>query len=281
VVFYGKPLFFYAPSMGPFTNKFLNTIRKFILKKSKLIVVREDISAKYLKEQLGLDSYVTIDSAFQNQIPENYISKYPDAIEIINMVENRKVVGLTITDLKWHPKYKAYSKLKDNILQSMLEFVEFLVNKGYTVLLIPQLFGEQNDTVLLQQFQKLDKSKIMILPEDIDSYAQQLIISKLFCFIGMRYRSNIFAAKQRIPFISIYYEHKMKGFMDKLGLTELTINVEDISSKEVINKFNYIEENHEVILTHLNNNIPILIEESQKTTSFVLNSLKSLDISKK
>jgi len=278
--FKSKTMLFYAPSMGPFTNKLLNTARKFILKRSKLIVVREEISANYLKEQLELDSHVTVDSAFQNQIPENYISKYRNAIEISNMLEDKKVVGLTITDLKWHPKYKVYSKLNEEIVQSMLEFVEFLVNKEYTVLLIPQLFGEQNDAVLLQQFQKIDETKIVILPEYIDSYAQQLIISKLFCFIGMRYHSNIFAAKQKVPFISIYYEHKMKGFMEKLELTELMINVELISSEKIIKKFIYLEQNYEAIHKHLNTHVPFLIKESQKTTELVLKSL-IYDVSKK
>lgn len=279
--FKGKPILFYAPSMGPFTNRILNIARKFILKKSKLIVLREEISEKYLKEQLGLNSYVTVDSAFQNQIPENYISMFPNAMEIINILINKKVVGLTITDLKWHPKYKSYNKMSTCIVESMLEFVEFLVNKGYAVLLIPQLFGEQDDTVLLQQFQKIDENKIIILSEDIDSYAQQVIISKLFCIVGMRYHSNIFAAKQKIPFISIYYEHKMKGFMEKLDLTELMINVDCISSKELIKKFSYIELNYMDIQKHLDIQVPMLIRDSQRTTELILERLKTHDISKK
>lgn len=273
-IFKGKSIYFYAPSMGPFKNRLLNVARKFILKKSKLIVLREELSANYLKEQIGLNSYVTIDSAFQNKISENYISKFSEAIEIQKLCENQDVVGLTITDLKWHPKYGSNNDINKQIVKSIVEFVEFLVHKGYTILLIPQLFGEEDDTLLLQKFKSIDEGKVIILSKDIDAYAQQVIISKLFSVIGMRYHSNIFAAKHKIPFISIYYEHKMKGFMEKLGLTDLMINVDSISSDEIIKRFIYLEQRYTNIQKHLEKHVPILMKESQATTELIVDSIK-------
>lgn len=267
-----KAIFFYAPSMGPFNNKTVNYFRKIILKKAKLIVVRENISAKYLKEQLNLDSYVTIDSAFQNKIPENYISKDPNLLEILTIIDAKHVVGITITDLKWHPKYKNYLDLSEQITDAISQTLEFLINKGYSILLIPQLFGEYHDTQFLSKFKK-HRSEILILPEDVDSYSQQLIISKLFCVIGMRYHSNVFAAKQNVPFISIYYEHKMKGLMEKIELTDFMINVEDISFNQIRVKFIQIEESYYLIKNHLKIQTSLLEQESKKTTDLIIKTL--------
>lgn len=275
-----KPIFFYAPSMGPFSNKFFNTFRKIILKKAKVLAVREGISAKYLKEQLGLDSSVTVDSAFQNEIPMAYIQKYPEVVELLNTVQSKNVIGLTITDLKWHPIYRNYNGLSESIIESISETIMNLTNRGYTILLIPQLFGNQNDINLLEKFKKIDPCNILVLPENIDSYAQQIIISRLYCVIGMRYHSNIFAAKGNVPFISIYYEHKMKGFMDKIELADLAINVENISAKAIENKFMYLEQNYSLIKRRLEIETPKLKAKSKKTTELIMDNLKKWSPSK-
>ena len=276
-----KLVFLYAPSIGPFSKNASNIIRKFLLKKIDPIILREDISARYLKEQLGLDSLVTIDSAFQNDIPNAYIDKYADSIShILNTIENKKVVGITITDLKWHPVYRDYTQLSEKIMNSLSETIEFLISRDYTILLIPQLFGEQSDVPLLENFRKINKEQIFILPEYIDSYAQQVIISKLFCVIGMRYHSNIFSAKGNVPFISIYYEHKMKGFMENIGLAELLINVEEINAGEIIDKYLYLEQNYGFIKNVLEKWNPQLKQKSKMTTEIIIEKLNSTILDK-
>ena len=44
-----------------------------------------------------------------------------------------------------------------------------------------------------------------------------------YAIIGMRYHSNIFSAKAGTPFISISYEQKMAGFMNKMNLEKYCI----------------------------------------------------------
>jgi len=276
----GKPVFFYAPSMGPFSGRLKNLIRKFVLKRASAIILREGISSKYLKEQLSLDSYVTLDSAFQNDIPDEYIIKYNNLSGILKTIENKKVVGMTLTDLKWHPVYRNYNGLSEKITHSLSDVIKYLVGKGYVILLIPQLFGEQDDVSLLKSFCELDKKKIFIFPTNADSYAQQVIISKLFCIIGMRYHPNIFAAKGSVPSMAIYYEHKTKGFMERLGRTDLTINVEEISASKIIDKFTYLEENYNPIKEQLKKRTPQLREESKKTTEIIIGKLKQLGMIK-
>jgi len=275
-----KPVFFYAPSMGPFSGMFRNLIRKFILRRSSAIILREEISSKYLKDQLGLDSYVTLDSALQNNIPSTYINRYNNISEILNIIENKKVVGMTLTDLKWHPVYKNNIKLHEKIIYSLSGVIEYLINNSYIILLIPQLFGSSDDVSLLKKFYKLNKKKIFILPTNIDSYAQQIIISKLFSMISMRYHPNIFAAKRNIPSICIYYEHKAKGFMEKLGRVDLMINVKEISASKIIDKFLYLEKNYNTIKEEIIKRTPRLKEESEKTTDILMEKLKQLKLIK-
>jgi len=278
-----KPLFFYAPSIGPFNGKIKNLIRKLILKKAKLIVIREQISADYLKEQMGLNCYVTFDSVLQNKIPENYVNKYKGQREfskIWDMVNKERVVGVTITDLRWHSKYVSNVELQEMIINSLVKVSQYLVKKDYRILLIPQIFNKDYEKIekdLLCKIQKINDEKIYILPLNIDSFGIQMVVSRLFSVIGMRSHSVLFAVKGRTPFISIPYEHKMEGFLNELELRELMIRVEEISSEKIIDKFEYIENNYNSIKNRLEIKVPMLMEKSKKTTDLILESIKNLE----
>jgi len=269
-------IFFYAPSMGPFSGYIKNIARRFILSKAKKIVVREEISNLYLKDQLSLNAYVSLDSAFQNEIEPNYLEIYDNISYILDLIKSNKVVGITPTDLRWHPSYVANIELRSRIMRSISDITRHLINKDYYVFLIPQLFGleyNRQEMKLLEDIYQINKDRIIIIPGNIDAYGQQILISKLFCIIGMRYHSNIFATKGTIPSIMIYYEHKMEGFGKKLGRTDLMINVTDISSKNLIEKFEYLEKNHTKIKNELEGRLPLLKADSRKTTEILLQTL--------
>ena len=95
--------------------------------------------------------------------------------------------------------------------------------------------------------------------------------------IGMRYHPAIFSAKVGTPFVSIAYEHKMEGFLEKMDLRELMIKVEDISAEEIIEKFKYMENNYNIIKNKLKVKNPVLTAKSQETTDLILESIKNLE----
>ena len=231
-------------------------------------------------EQLGIDSYVTIDSALQNEVFDHSLDQYNNLTEILHLIKNKNVVGLTITDLRWHPLYGKNLIIRDKIKKSISLFAEYLLKKEYAILLIPQIFGNDSylEKPLLNEILKTNNNNVILLPENIDSYAQQVIISKLFCVVGMRYHPNIFAAKGCTPSIAICYEHKATAFMEKLGRSDLSIDVKNISSNILIQKFEYLKENYDKIRTEIEHNIPKLIDLSKKTTKILKEKLKEFQL---
>jgi len=279
----GKNVYIYAPSMGPFSGKFKNMVRKFVLKRMNIITVRDEISKGYLKDHLKLDSYLTLDSAFQNDIPVTYLERYPEIGSMIDLLKTEKVVGMTITELNWHPVYKDNIILKDNIIDTIRNTIKFLTKRGYYVLLIPQLFcSEEEDPVskkiVSEETELIDCIKscsqnVLVLPRKLDSYAQQSIISNLFAMIGMRYHPNIFAAKMNVPSIAIYYEHKTKGFMEELGRLDLAINIERMDDKAIIDRFLYMEKNYDKIKGEIMERNQYLKSKSRKTRELIIDDL--------
>jgi coenzyme F420 hydrogenase subunit beta len=279
-VFWRKPLFFYAPSMGPFSGRLKNWLRKFVLRRAEVIILREKISQDYLKEQLGLESYVTLDSAFQNDIPEDYLLKYDNLSEMLQLIERGKTVGLVVTELTWYPFLRHIEGLPDKIFACSSSLSRYLVQKGYNIILIHQLFGEIEDWDfnLLERIREIDKERILICPKNVDAYGQQVLISKLFCVISMRYHPIVFAAKGNIPFICIYYEHKAKAFAERIGLADFSMPIEELNADEIMNMFATLERDRDQIKGLLSTITPSLKEESRRTTRIIVNKLAQLGL---
>lgn len=246
-----KPLFIAAPSMGPYDVSKKNIIRKWLLKAPQTICVREDFSRKYL-EEIGITEnvHVTMDLAFMDEIDmaanEKKLDDYNELKDYLNSHE--KTVGITITDFQWHVKLRLDKELQERINESFHTLIEDLTGKGYGIVFIPQLFGNQNDYDYMSMFKNKDA---FIMRDDMDAFFQQYVISQLYAVIGMRYHSNIFAAKMGTPFIAVVYEEKMEGFIELAELRDYALPLSEISASIILEKFSLLELNYQQIKTLL------------------------------
>jgi colanic acid/amylovoran biosynthesis protein len=133
-------------------------------------------------------------------------------------------------------------ELSERVRVAFMKFIKWLTARGYGVLLIPQLFGNQNDIDYLRAFSFPD---VFVMSQNYDTYFQQYVIGKLHSVIGMRYHSNIFAAKMGTPFIAIPYEEKMEGFLKLSGCEQMTLGLDNISIDGLIQCFEIIESGHD------------------------------------
>lgn len=247
------PIVFAAPSIGKFDNNTEhNLMRKKYFGKARQICVRESMSKKYLYE-IGVNRNVitTVDTAFFDDPQIEYNKRlFSNDLELeLFFSKHEKVVALTITDFAWHVELSNDHNLRTTIYKSMVDIIFDLVNnQGMGVILIPQLFGNQNDTTFLTEF---STDGTLILSEKYDTYFQQYVISRCFGLIGMRYHSNIFAAKMGIPFIAISYEDKMSGFLQDWSLCDLAIGIDEFDFNLLNRKWRYLVENHAEIQKRL------------------------------
>lgn len=276
----GVPYMFYAPSMGPFKNEKRNKQRKAILQDAEKIVLRDPISLKYVNEFLGEDKAVlALDSAFQNNIDGDVYEKLYDGYTELKdfMAKHEKCIGITITDLLWHPKHRNNKELLSKIEESFKENIEKLTSEGYGIVFIPQLYGILDDEKLMNGYCINDNCfTITSKSEKYDSQFQQYVISKLYAVIGMRYHSNIFSAKQLTPFISITYEQKMLGFMKESGLEEYCIDVNELNADILWKKFNHLVENYNEYVGKLKQLKTVLQNKAHITTDELFKTLETL-----
>lgn len=276
-----KPYVFYAPSMGPFgkKNSIRNIIRRKVINGSKVFCLREPISAQYIAKLGNVKTpTVTLDSAFQYPIDfdanANILDSYVELKKFIS--SHSKIIGITITDLMWNPQYAGNTELERNIQMSFKKMIKYLIEKGYGVLFIPQLFGQANDKKYMSSF--AENNSCFVMDDTYDCYFQQYIISKMYALIGMRYHSNIFSAKMGCPFLSVAYEQKMSGFMEKMQLDRYCLDIADLSFENMKKIFEDIEVNYFAYREVLQNANATLKKQAGITTEMVVDLIKNLHI---
>lgn len=273
----GIPYIFYAPSMGPFNRAERNRLRSKVISGSEKIILRDPISVKYVRDFLpNVHVKEALDSALQHDIDlKTNEKKYNAYLALKQFIESyEKCIGITITDLKWHPLHKTEPVI-ERIPSVFQAFIRRKVKEGYGIVFIPQLYGNLNDTCIMNEYM-LDHGTFMIdaFSEERDAYFQQYVISKLFAVVGMRYHSNIFSAKMGIPFVSISYEQKMKGFMQSIQLSDYCIDLDDLSESTLVSKFHQLELHHDTYAKKLQDMHSYMKCQAYKSTAEVIEFLE-------
>lgn len=267
------PIVVAAPSVGPFKqDSKCNIFIRDCLNSAQHIIVREKISQDYLSTIGVVKVATTIDTAFADDFNEYECSKAlcrdTKLVEFTRKCD--KIVAITLSDFSWNVRYKEKENLIKEAEDVMVEFISYLRNQGYGILLIPQLFGNQNDSDYLQSFVA---ENTMLLDYNYDTYFQQFIISKCFAVVGMRYHSNIFAAKCGVPFIAIGYEEKMEGFMEQWELTDYLIRIEELKFDELLVKWSNLILQQDKYRNILRGNREIWREKAKQTLETIMSCL--------
>lgn len=266
---YNIPIVAAAPSMGPFNADIEEnaSYRTDLLKKAEALIVRENKSAEYLS-QIGVKNNVsvTVDTAFLDNLqyinPHN-MEKVDSDLEKI-FVEYNRVIGMTVTDFAWHVKYGKISGLNTFLHSGICDFIKYLEQRDIGIVFIPQLFGNQDDLPVINTYIS-EFTNTFILSQDYDTYTQQYAISKLYAIVGMRYHSNIFAAKMGVPFIAVSYEDKMKSFMERWGYRDYMVEIDDFNADILKEKFSMLEKTYHIYQKSLEKNRKVWGALARKT----------------
>jgi len=221
-----KPLAIYSISFGPMPKGYLfRKISEYILSNASFLSLRDSKSQQYATE-LDINYLRSIDTAFLNNQPEIDINNGFDFSRLKNYVV------IVPNDLHaWHPEFK---KINRSVFDEIyLRIINYFLDKKINVVLLPQLFGSQNDRKYFDFLNKTTNNRLEIIDEKYSSDVQQKIIQNAMFLIGARYHTVIFSVNNKRPFVSLAYEHKMTNTLDQLDLSLCNVNILDILTNEV------------------------------------------------
>lgn len=228
-----KPIAYFGRSIGPFSET-TESDRKFLkysfdlLHYFDFISLRDNKSVKIALNE-NIDCVSTVDTAFL----DSPMVDIP--FRIHKQINGARFVVFVPNSLTWHYSFKKFSQeLIDSFFIGLL--TEILKSDSeIKILLLPQLhsFMHKDDKYYFAYLvEKLRNDRIELIDDMYGSDIQQSIISKAEYVVGARYHSVVFAINQAVPFISLSYEHKMKGLLETLGVEDCLVDITKVFSDD-------------------------------------------------
>lgn len=236
-----KDVAIYSISFGPLPKNFLfRKISLYVLKNAKFFSIRDKQSQRFANE-LGLNYLPSIDTAF---IGYEDVLKLPNDIEKLIYDDYVVIVPNELHNWgnrnKWHHNFKNCKK--SDLDEIYIELIKYILSLNKKIYLLPQLYGIQNDVTYFNDLKnKVGSENIIVIDEKYNSNIQQTIVKNAKFLIGARYHSIIFALNNKVPFLSLSYEHKMKNTLEILGLENNNLDLVDLLSNKDINAVKKLE----------------------------------------
>jgi colanic acid/amylovoran biosynthesis protein len=221
----------FSQSLGPFKfhNKRNEKFIRNLLNDCKNIFIREKDSFKYLE---GFQ----VNTEHLGKVPETVISLSTLFDKYVNPLERDKKVGVAIYSTK-----KRTNEEKNNYINSLAEFCNYLINLEYHVEFFPMEIKdtEPDDRRMIKEIvSKIsNKEKYIIHDKDLETEQHIKAVAKCRFFVGHKTHSVVFALTSGTPLIAIEYHPKTRNFMDQFDIERYSINDEILTFDLLKDKF--------------------------------------------
>ncbi len=265
-VIFKKKLVVGPASFGPFNTlpSLTQKLVKFILNRFvDVILVREPYSAKILDE-LGIKNYlITSDAALvvKTKHSSSTCDFFPTSKPLIGVAPG--MFTFTLTQEETDNYIMSHVKCLDDIIREYDASIVFLPSSP-------------DDIAICKMMKALMKDKNhtkIVITDDVDEYESW--IRKLNLLITTRMHPSIIAARNRIPFSAIIYDHKQIGLFQQLGLKGISLPIGNISYSELKLIINHVIQNWSKIKEILESSLPKLQDETIMKLRYALKTIKT------
>lgn len=262
----GVPVVKYSQALGTFKNPYNRFLAKWILPKMKLICARGQGTYDNLKG-IGISDNVKLcaDGAFT----------MADSIPIRDSVADRcrddafysgKIVGLSVSSVV----QKKCRKLGINYPQIMAEFIEYLGNKGYGVLMIANAArinsekSRNNDLIIGDEIYEAvrDKKNVRWYHEEMGAEEIREYIARCHFLVASRFHAMIGALEKKVPVLLIGWSHKYQEVLDMFGLGQYAADFSGLNINNLKKSFEDFEADEELIRHKLEKNHSKVLDSS-------------------
>ena len=253
----GKPVVLYGESLGYFRSTYLKYFANFVINKTKLIIVRDEISEKYLRDNniTSPEIHLTGDPAFLlNPAPISDVYQIL-SMEGINEI-HRPLIGINASGLIGNFMEVESKKAETYTISMMSKVIDNLVETlDANIILIPHVYAKTNDDRSIIRKIYIDvknKQKVDVIENEYSPEELKGIIGQCDLFIGARMHSTIASTSMFVPTVGIAYSHKMYGIIGKmLGQDKYIIDIKQLNYETLILTIKDAWDNQEIIKNDL------------------------------
>ena len=269
----GTPVVKYSQAMGTFKNGWNRFLAKWILPKLKLICARGEGTLENLKG-IGITENVKLcaDGAFTMADSE----KWNTEIERVCSEDDfykKDVVALSISAVV----QKKCNKLGIAYRDTMVEFIDYLNESGYGVLLIAnaaRINSEKtrnNDLMICDDVFAGVKNKELVrwYHKEMDAEEIRAYIGKSRVLVASRFHAMIGALEQKVPVLLVGWSHKYQEVLDMFGLGQYAIDFSNLTLEGLKKEFENFMSHEQEIRDSISKNYEQVMESSRKNIRYV------------
>lgn len=269
----GTPVVKYSQAMGTFKNGWNKFLAKWILPKLKLVIARGQGTMDNLTG-IGITANVKLcaDGAFTMKDSE-YWNEEVDKVTREDSFYNDNVVGLSISSVV----NKKCTKLNIDYIKVMVEFIEYLNQSGYPVLMIAnaaRINSEKprnNDLMVGDAIYEAlsDKSMVRWYHKEMDAEEIRSYISKCRFLVASRFHSMIGALQKQVPTLLVGWSHKYQEVLDMFELGQYAIDFSNLNLKLMQDEFEKFVAAEDDIRAKMAKNYDAVMESSANNIKYI------------
>lgn len=255
-LFLRKPLLCLGISVGP-VKRINRPLVKYVLRRAKLIVVRDKASQSLLRGW-GVESFYFPDLAFLFEEDSEETSARGN-IQSDRVDVTKKYIVISV---------RPFIKNNDNLYTIFAQFCDTVIEKfGLDIRLIPFQRGVDFDVKILNTiFDRINNRPHVTVTKFYEDISELIdVIRNAELVVAMRLHAGILAMKANTPFIPLSYMQKVvdlwKDFPDitPVNFSEITLEkLLDRFKKEIVNKIKPILHKNAQDLANLISSVKIL-----------------------
>jgi colanic acid/amylovoran biosynthesis protein len=273
---YRKPLFLYAPSVGPFNKVVHNVFRRRVFRMFDGLCVRESRSLAHLQELLGplANIHLTADAAIQDVIEPYQKSDYFQDERAA--LADKLIVAVTGMQYRY-PGDPDPAVQRASFTEVFLACMEHLaVRKDCHFIFLPQLYGKAHDDTLYHELlgKRLSAGTSWeVVPADFDSDRHRRVFGMADLCLASRYHPQIFATTSGVPGVFPCYEHKQFAYLEAVGMHEFALDIRKLEADALCAKLDEVIDRREELAETLRERTSILREASRESTRLAVGLL--------
>ena len=237
------------------------------LKKFDILVIRESLSLNAVTKYIDREKIIYApDPAFSLEIKK---------VKLNNWYKNRKYIILNASPLtiKSEDSFNALISLVNHILK----------NTKYSICLLPHVKAEDcSDMEVLSKLKKkfLKENRVYLEKNEYSCTELKYIISKSKLAVVARTHASIAAYSTYVPTLVLGYSVKSKGIAKDIfdEYSNYVLNSNELNNQNLIEGFDYINNNQDKIKNILKSKIPVMRDEASKIFEKVIKKIEEQNI---
>jgi len=264
--FLRRPVILLSATIGPFKTSNTRSYALFILKRVSGLTIRQGSSELYLKE-LGLRNFIPVaDLAFLISNSKSAVAPTKGKSSFYERPLASIVVNKHIYNR--FPKY----------IDAMALVVDRLCDKGFNVLIIPQIIhGKYDEIPIARAIQRKTVHKNNIeIAENICPSDMIELFHRSEIVVSSKYHSSIISFLTLTPTITLNYHPKVRDLHEMLDVSDCLVEItRDYSAflAELLEKIETVLNKKGVIRNKIENNLSMCIVRSIKNIKLIHNWL--------